>query len=975
MKKKLLFPCLLLTAAMLLTCVFAIGASAAQLTMTDVASGAKTPAAGDIVTIANEAELAAFSKYVSNGGVTEGITFRLDADIALPNTDDVTNLNPVGGTYNGVAEAVAFKGTFDGNGKTISNIFLTNKYRVNAGDDVLTADKKNTASSQYTGIFAMLDGATVKDLVVTFGAIYRVGVNGDFGLISSYAKNSNVIGCTVMTQDGIKDYEVAAKSTGFAGVIGYAEDSVIDGCNVNVVAQTSTNAAGVVVTAQNTAIRNCVVGGTYTNKKAGALGGVAALLNGTSSVENCYSFVTLNTTQKNTVLGGVVATVGEGARVENCFSAAHVTSGANYTYGTLIGINNGTIANAFGLRDAATSESEGHSDIGENNGETKDIYAYQPQADGDKTNFVVGSVVMEDKEYPCTDGSCTEEAADPDCRVCNGAGKVTRLAYVFKPTENSDIASLDGALNAWIEAKKGSSDVKYANWVVSGSTIVNCSHVIHTYKAQEGKAPTCVATGHGDLVCATCGTIITADVEIPADPNAHASADGKVYVCADYECVHCEKTIKATEKHVIDETKPCADQLCTRCRQEVEATEKHTKPADFDASKPCMEYQCTVCGTKAHDAEHDAPEVKYSCQQSVCKVCSTVVQEGGAHFAGLAANCERAQICLDCGDVINPPKGHKWGEAATCGKAQVCVDCGKANPDAPATGEHVGDREAPTCTLGVYCVVCDKRMKGPAGHKVDPEETIDCGHGKSCTICHTILESATGEHSIDWSGATVVRPATADRTGIIEAECDDCGRMFEAYTTYQVTEGAGMIQIYDTNATIFTGTKLLLTIGKVKDYKDIALADGYLPLQAATAMLVDVAGDSLYFGGETLVKMILNKSAAKMAVEKLKVYQIVGDKATELEIVSMADGYITFKSAGIGVFVVAGEKEAAFDTIGAVQTKNTVVVINPVAAATPDTLATVKTEQVIACEVIDEIQPKQTAALVGIAVEEKKDEV
>ena len=124
MKKKLLFPCLLLVAVMLLTCVATLGVGAEEtMTMTAVAAGEKTPAEGDVVTIADAAELKKFSAYVSNSGVTKGITFRLEADIALSREAMgvmvFTNINPIGGVFNiaGAETPVAFEGIFDGNGK------------------------------------------------------------------------------------------------------------------------------------------------------------------------------------------------------------------------------------------------------------------------------------------------------------------------------------------------------------------------------------------------------------------------------------------------------------------------------------------------------------------------------------------------------------------------------------------------------------------------------------------------------------------------------------------------------------------------------------------------------------------------------------------------------------------------------------------------------------------------------------------
>jgi hypothetical protein len=150
---------------MLFACLLTFGVSAKTVTMTDVAGG-EAVAAGDIVTISNEAELKAFSKYVSDGSLTEGVTFRLENDIELSfnatkhSGQYLTTLNPIGGTYNGASANVAFKGTFDGNGKTISNFNVTTSY-VNASG----ANARDT-KAVIGALFAAVDGGTVKDLTL-----------------------------------------------------------------------------------------------------------------------------------------------------------------------------------------------------------------------------------------------------------------------------------------------------------------------------------------------------------------------------------------------------------------------------------------------------------------------------------------------------------------------------------------------------------------------------------------------------------------------------------------------------------------------------------------------------------------------------------------------------------------------------------------------------------------------------------------
>ena len=90
----------------------------ATLSMTLRAEAVQSNASTDIVGISNAAELRAFAAEVNCGNTCEGKTVKLLADIDLEN-DDWT---PIGtSTY-------SFKGTFDGNGKTISNL------NISAGD-------------------------------------------------------------------------------------------------------------------------------------------------------------------------------------------------------------------------------------------------------------------------------------------------------------------------------------------------------------------------------------------------------------------------------------------------------------------------------------------------------------------------------------------------------------------------------------------------------------------------------------------------------------------------------------------------------------------------------------------------------------------------------------------------------------------------------------------------------------------------
>ncbi|MBE6655885.1 MAG: hypothetical protein E7609_03305 [Ruminococcaceae bacterium] len=901
MKKKLLFPCLLLTAVMIISCIVTLGVGAEETkTMTAVAGG-EAVVAGDVVTIANEAELKAFSLYVSEGGVTEGVTFRLTADIALEtkitgsgfNKKTYSNLNPIGSLYNGASAVQPFKGIFDGAGHTISNLYVTERN--------VAGTSMSGAAIALSGLFAKIDGGTVKDLVVTVGSIQKVG-SVAVGAIAAEATNATILNCSVKAE-----VSTATQISGLsnscpvaAGVVGFAKNSVIDGCSASLKVTGVNKTAGIVGVAEDTAIRNCVVSGTYSHTAASAIGGVAAELTGTSSVKNCYSSVTLSSSLGKDALGGVVGIVGENAIVENCFSNAVVTAPPEVKYGSLVGINNGTVKHSYGLRDASLAVTVGYADIGEKNGTVENVFAFQPKTEGDKTTFVVGTVVFERKEE----------------------GGVYTDTYTFVPAEGD--TDLVAELNAWVNENK---DATYAAWMVSGTTIVNCKHDARdeAIKLYPDQKPTCSSVGHGDLVCA-CGLVKEVNVEVPVDPNAHS---GRIFECLDYTCKYCNEVIEAEAGHLTDNI-PCQDQTCRRCNTFLPATQGHEHPDDFDEEAPaCAEYECKLCHEKTRDEEHDIPDDLPSCKDATCTLCGETVKAKEFHDPGRAANCTRAQKCLVCNETIEEALGHRWGDPATCGVGQLCTVCNAENPDAPATGAHVYNREAATCVDHKRCVNCNYIGEQMLGHAKNSDHRVSCGSGISCTRCSRVLETATNDHNVNWAMATVIRVATAERTGIVVGVCADCNREVEAYTTYAVMEDVGNAMVFGGNFTFYAGSRVNAVFGKAADYKDIAFADGYLPLQAVTLSVVDAAGASVGISGNVTVKVVLNKSVVKMASNTIKLYQVNGTTATEVAISSVADGFITFDISSMGTFVLAGEETAAFTVLGSlpVQAQQTAALV------------------------------------------------
>lgn len=101
-----------------------------------------------ISNVAELQQLATLCNNSSTSGQTSGNTYELTADLDLSSID---NWTPIGGSGMGSYPSVAFKGTFDGKGHTISNLKCID----------------NTANYATAGLFGSVVGATIKNLTLS----------------------------------------------------------------------------------------------------------------------------------------------------------------------------------------------------------------------------------------------------------------------------------------------------------------------------------------------------------------------------------------------------------------------------------------------------------------------------------------------------------------------------------------------------------------------------------------------------------------------------------------------------------------------------------------------------------------------------------------------------------------------------------------------------------------------------------------
>ena len=252
------------------------------------------PAAVDgVYQITSGSELAWLAQQV-NAGVSDGTSF----SAVLCNDIDLGDeaWTPIG---NGTGKA--YKGTFDGQGYTIRNLYVT-----------------GSTSMDY-GLFGTVYGGTVRNVTVE-GRVEVTSNSSRYGIAA-------IVGQLYGTTGGVENCLNRASVKGgqyVGGIVGY-------------VAGGSSSAEKF--------IKNCGNVGDVTSEGHRAAG-IAANISGQVAVENCYSTGTI--TGGGWYSGGISAYVDSSyASVKNCYAAGSVTgSGAGAVFGK-VSYSSTVVANCY----------------------------------------------------------------------------------------------------------------------------------------------------------------------------------------------------------------------------------------------------------------------------------------------------------------------------------------------------------------------------------------------------------------------------------------------------------------------------------------------------------------------------------------------------------------------------------------------------------------------------------------------------
>ena len=252
--------------------------------------------------IATAQDLVDFRDEVNASTKQSTLCAKLTKDIDLSNLEG--DWEPIGKATNTYKDYVAYGGTFDGDGHTISGLSIN-------------------ATTAYQGLFGYVKGGEIKDLTVA-GSVTTSTTS------SAYAAGIVGYGSPVTIENCVNQAPVTATKKGYiAGIVGYTSTtgSSISGCtNQGAVSGAGDYVGGIVGTANNTVIKNCINSAEIvdTGKPGGysyCVGGIAGAINSSSSIERSGNTGKITSTLKRT--GGVVGSAA--GTVQSCFNTGDVT--------------------------------------------------------------------------------------------------------------------------------------------------------------------------------------------------------------------------------------------------------------------------------------------------------------------------------------------------------------------------------------------------------------------------------------------------------------------------------------------------------------------------------------------------------------------------------------------------------------------------------------------------------------------------
>lgn len=253
---------------------------------------------GNPYEISTAAELAWFRDYVNGGKLS--VCAKLTADIDLKDfchaadaSKEEQSWEPIG---NG---SKRYAGTFDGNGHTISNLYI----KVQRGG---------------VGFFGYMEYGTIKNIVFDNAQVENTGNNYKFpftGIVVGAAFG------TLQNLKTLKNCSVKSITRGLGGIAGAITQSCSNLEN-NATVSGGYEVGGIVGSFDAYTLSSCVNNGMVTENSSGSCGGIVGFLsNGT--IEDCANYGNVTGTNE---IGGIVGYAQDNSTIKSTLSSGDITS-------------------------------------------------------------------------------------------------------------------------------------------------------------------------------------------------------------------------------------------------------------------------------------------------------------------------------------------------------------------------------------------------------------------------------------------------------------------------------------------------------------------------------------------------------------------------------------------------------------------------------------------------------------------------
>ena len=281
-------------------------------------SGSGAGTQSDPYLILNPIQLNQLRNFLNQSGVY----FKLMADIDL--TEFLEEENPDQGWQPVGTKSAPFKGILDGNGKTISGLWI------------------NRSNTSYVGLFGYCIKATIKNLTIKDA---EINGNTYVGVISGYNYNYS-------NKGGVSNCILSGKVNGVkyvGGCTGYTYCGFFNGISSSVDIIGGDYTGGIVggddchIVAEYITISNCFVNSTISgiDKVGGILGGV---YRGTCKISNCGYVGSISGTSN---VGGICGyTDSSDGTIKGSYAVAYVR-GTGENTGGLIGYSQSPVEDCY----------------------------------------------------------------------------------------------------------------------------------------------------------------------------------------------------------------------------------------------------------------------------------------------------------------------------------------------------------------------------------------------------------------------------------------------------------------------------------------------------------------------------------------------------------------------------------------------------------------------------------------------------